>query len=868
MRFNAKKPAAKGGNARKSRAKPRQAPREPLLSLTPDQWLDVLGAVLIGVAAITLLSALSPGGQGTVTAAWFVFLRGAFGWMAYAAPVVLAAFGWYLVQHHFGSLPQIGIGRLAGVVAAFLTLLMLLHLFGMATTQPDGAKLAAEQGGGGNLGWSVLKIFIDAIGIYGAAIAVVALVGMAIMMATGTTIAQLVDVIRIRTAGRTWNTTGAGRPDTITPRWDPLRPRPPESDPNSELVINGLKPKQRKGNRPEDGAAAPRLKTPVAPSSQLPTPRINPARPGKAPTEDPDLPPGRVIGAGRGNGEGANPARGRPAVQLKPAAAAMAAPPPPLSSRYDSQRVWQLPRVQELLEPGKDATLQESDIRKKAAVIEDTLRSFGVPGRVTEVNRGPTITQFGVEPRFTEMKSGKQQKVKVSRIASLADDLALALSAPRIRIEAPVPGRAIVGIEVPNGETSLVSLRDIIESEEFELLSRKTHMRLALGADVSGHPVVADLTAMPHLLIAGTTGSGKSVCVNGIIAALLMHNSPEDLRFLMVDPKRVELTGYNGIPHLISPVVVDVEKVIGVLKWVTGEMDNRYRTFARHGCRNVVDFNTKSAEARQRAEAADPNGPPVVIDADLKKLPYIVVVIDELADLMMLAPDETEKMICRLAQMARATGIHLIVATQRPSVDVVTGLIKANFPARIAFTVATAVDSRVIIDQPGADKLLGRGDMLVMTPESGQPMRAQGCFLSDVEIQKIVRHWRGQGGVIEQDPVAASIEGPTAPVFGTFERGGPPPSTPEGNPLSWDEARALTAAMADTGSGGNADKLFEDAVQTVQLQGKASISLLQRRLRIGYTRAARIIEEMEEKGIVGPTVPGSQFREVLISPPQ
>ena len=860
MRFNAKKPAAKGGSPRKGKAKPRQAPREPLLSLTPDQWLDVLGAVLIGVAAITLLSALSPGGQGTVTAAWFVFLRGAFGWMAYAAPVVLAAFGWYLVQHHFGSLPQIGIGRLTGVVAAFLTLLMLLHLFGMATIQPDGAKLAAEQGGGGNLGWAVLKVFIDAIGIYGAAIAVVALVGMALMMATGTTIAQLVEVIRVRTAAR---------PDTITPRWDPLRPRPPEADPNGELVINGLKPKQRRGSRADDGATAPRLKTPVAPTGQLPTPRINPMRPGKAPADDPDLPPARVIRAGRGNGESASPARGRPAVQLKPAAAAMAAPPPPLSSRYDSQRVWQLPQVQELLEPGKDATLQESDIRKKAAVIEDTLRSFGVPGRVTEVNRGPTITQFGVEPGFTEMKSGKQQKVKVSRIASLADDLALALSAPRIRIEAPVPGRAIVGIEVPNGETSLVSLRDIIESEEFELLSRKTHMRLALGADVSGHPVVADLTAMPHLLIAGTTGSGKSVCVNGIIAALLMHNSPEDLRFLMVDPKRVELTGYNGIPHLISPVVVDVEKVIGVLKWVTGEMDNRYRTFARHGCRNVVDFNTKSAEARQRAVAADPNGPPVVIDADLKKLPYIVVVIDELADLMMLAPDETEKMICRLAQMARATGIHLIVATQRPSVDVVTGLIKANFPARIAFTVATAVDSRVIIDQPGADKLLGRGDMLVMTPESGQPMRAQGCFLSDIEIQKIVRHWRGQGGVIDHDPVAASIEGPTAPVSGTFERGSLPHTTHEGNPLSWDEARALTAAMADTGSaGGNADKLFEDAVQTVQLQGKASISLLQRRLRIGYTRAARIIEEMEEKGIVGPTVPGSQFREVLISPPQ
>ncbi|MBX7214126.1 MAG: DNA translocase FtsK [Thermoflexales bacterium] len=848
MRFEAKKAAAKRGtkNAKSSKRSGRKAaPSEPLFSLTADQWLDIVGAVLIAVAIITLLSALSPGGQGAIMGAWFNFLRTAFGWMAFAAPVVLAAFGYYLIQHHFDNLPRIGLGRVFGLLALFFSLLMGLHVLGMLGGQPDGARLAAESGGGGSTGWALLRLFIAALGQVGAIFATLALIALSLLMATGLTFAHLVDAAR-RIAQRQPGRASVGSPasrETITPSWDtPRRPaKPAAGDAAPDLVINGLKTRRGKEGR------EPKVKVPLAPEPAPPRARAS------AQGGDADLPPARVIGTGRAAPKipvGATPAVG---------AAAPSTTPPPLSSRYDSARVWELPAITGLLEQGKDATLQESDIRKKAAVIEDTLRSFGVPGRVTEVNRGPTITQFGVEPGFTELKNGKQQKVKVSRIAGLADDLALALSAPRIRIEAPVPGRAIVGIEVPNGETSLVSLRDILESEDFETLARKTRLRLALGADVSGHPVVADLTAMPHLLIAGTTGSGKSVCVNGIIAALLMYNAPDTLRFLMVDPKRVELTGYNGIPHLISPVVVDVEKVIGVLKWVTSEMDNRYRTFARHGCRNVLDFNAKAEEGRLAAAAA---GTPV--DPDFKQLPYIVVVIDELADLMMLAPDETEKMICRLAQMARATGIHLIIATQRPSVDVVTGLIKANFPARIAFTVATAVDSRVIIDQPGADKLLGRGDMLVMTPESALPMRAQGCFVGDKEINKIVRHWRAQGGGGEEDPVTPTLEAPEAPVAVAAGVFSPPP--PVGGPLSWDEARALSTAITDVGKGGNgsnADRLFEDAVETVRLQGKASISLLQRRLRIGYTRAARLIEEMEEKGIVGPSVPGSQFREVL-----
>jgi len=357
------------------------------------------------------------------------------------------------------------------------------------------------------------------------------------------------------------------------------------------------------------------------------------------------------------------------------------------------------------------------------------------------------------------------------------------------------------------------------------------------------------------------------VCVNAVITAMLCYNSPTDLRFLMIDPKRVELTGYNGIPHLISPVVVELEKTTAVLNWVAREMDGRYRTFAKHGVRNIVDFNTKVASLSSKEASADP---------DLKKLPYIVLVIDELADLMMTAPDETEKIICRLAQMARATGIHLIIATQRPSVDVVTGLIKANFPARIAFTVATAVDSRVIIDGPGAEKLLGRGDMLVVTPEQAMPMRAQGCFLAEKEISRIVRHWRAQlGGVAgtqeaaqavithsqsplsgKNDSASASVD--ATPLFPSSDLFTTPQST-------WDEAQALNEASKEVNANGKDDKLFNDAVATVRLQGKASISLLQRRLRIGYTRSARLIEEMEERGIIGPQVPGQQHREVLNS---
>jgi DNA segregation ATPase FtsK/SpoIIIE, S-DNA-T family len=480
---------------------------------------------------------------------------------------------------------------------------------------------------------------------------------------------------------------------------------------------------------------------------------------------------------------------------------------------------WRLPDREEILDQGGEVIYDDDLDRQRARIVEETLGSFGAPVKVVEINRGPTITQFGVEPDFLITKTGRT-RVRVGKIASLADDLALALSARRIRVEAPVPGRGYVGIEVPNDQIALVGLKDVIESEAFQRL--KSPLRFALGQDVAGNAVAADLSAMPHLLIAGQTGSGKSVCVNTLITCLLLNNTPDDLRMVMVDPKRVELTGYNGIPHLLAPVVVETERVVGALQWVLREMDMRYHKLADLGTRNIIEYNDR------------------MVSSGAKKLPYLVVIIDELADLMMLAPDETERTITRLAQLARATGIHLVIATQRPSVDVVTGLIKANFPARIAFAVAAGVDSRVILDQPGAERLLGRGDMLFQAPDAPAPLRLQGAYVSEPEIQKLVHHWTGFSDHAQTAPMAA---------------GGIVDSIPAGIPL---KQMPLWDAPKDDG-----DPLTNEAIDLVRRQGRASISMLQRRLRIGYTRAARLIEAMQDKGIIGTESTGSQGFEIL-----
>lgn len=480
---------------------------------------------------------------------------------------------------------------------------------------------------------------------------------------------------------------------------------------------------------------------------------------------------------------------------------------------------WRLPPVAEILKESLDQDISQAEIRRRVKIIEETLVSLGVPAKVVEVNQGPVITQFGLEPGFIERRGGKRMKVKVSKINALADDLALALAASPVRVVAPVPGRSIVGIEVPNAELTLVALRGVIESEAFKKLNSK--LAIGLGRDVSGEPIVADLGTMPHLLIAGATGSGKSVCINSIITCLLCNNTPDDLKLLMIDPKRVELTNFNGIPHLAAPVIVELERVVGSLRWVMRQMDQRYRKLARAEARNIEEYN-KRASAHGES-----------------RLPHMVVFVDELADLMMLAHDEVEQAVCRIAQMARATGIHLVIATQRPSVDVVTGLIKANFPARISFAVTSQVDSRVVLDMGGAERLLGRGDMLYMASDSSQLVRLQGCFVSDPELDHLVSYWKGT-------EVGAST--PTS-----FYRAEDMVQRP-----LWEEMRAKEREAS------KGDDLLEEAIALVRKRNRASISLLQRRLRIGYSRAARLIDLLEEQGVVGPARGAGRSREVLI----
>ncbi|GED70174.1 DNA translocase SpoIIIE [Brevibacillus reuszeri] len=458
---------------------------------------------------------------------------------------------------------------------------------------------------------------------------------------------------------------------------------------------------------------------------------------------------------------------------------------------------YELPSLQMLSRPRGGNTGKDVDHTSNAAKLVQTLKSFGVNATVSEVHRGPAVTRYEVQPATG---------VKVSRIVSLTDDLALALAAKDIRIEAPIPGKSAIGIEVPNSEVAVVSLREVLEASEYQDAPGK--LTVALGRDISGEPIVADLTKMPHLLVAGATGSGKSVCINGLIMSILFKAKPEEVKLMMVDPKMVELNVYNGIPHLLAPVVTDPRRASVALKKVVAEMERRYNLFAKTGSRNIEMYNSQV------------EGTP---------LPYIVVIVDELADLMMVAPGEVEDAICRLAQMARASGIHLIIATQRPSVDVITGVIKANIPSRIAFGVSSMADSRTILDMGGAEKLLGRGDMLSLPMGASKPVRVQGAFVSDKEVEEVVRFVKEQQEARYNEEMI-------------------PGEVQEEQPQAVD------------------DELYDQAVQIVSEAQTASASLLQRRLRVGYTRAARLIDMMEARGVVGP-YEGSKPREVRLPRP-
>lgn len=466
--------------------------------------------------------------------------------------------------------------------------------------------------------------------------------------------------------------------------------------------------------------------------------------------------------------------------------------------------IWEYPSLS-LLSESPGAKAERGDINKIARKIEETLQSFSVEARVAEVNLGPAVTQYALELALG---------TKVSKITSLANDLALATEAPtgQIRIEAPIPGRNLVGIEIPNRSLEVVTLRTMLASNAMQ--KNKSKLAVSMGLDVSGNPLIADIAKMPHVLVAGTTGSGKSVLINSFICSLLFRASPQEVKLILVDPKRVEFSSFNGIPHLLTPVIVEPEKILSALKWAMGEMDRRYKLFAERSVRNIEGYNELSG---------------------FQALPYIVIVIDELADLMMFAPVEIEDAIARIAQMARATGIHLVIATQRPSVNVITGLIKANIPCRIAFNVSSMIDSRVIIDSPGAEKLLGRGDMLFMPPESARPTRIQGAYVSEKEVKKLVDFLKNNNY-----PVEYTEEVINQPHI-LKGRGGTSVGGPEDGK----------------------DAAFEDAIRLVCQFDTASASFLQRKMSIGYSRAARILDQLEEAGIVG-MAEGSKPRDVLV----
>jgi len=497
------------------------------------------------------------------------------------------------------------------------------------------------------------------------------------------------------------------------------------------------------------------------------------------------------------------------------------------------------------------------DTASLAKIIQDTLLSFRVEAEVRQedISIGPTVIRFGIrptgKPALKEDEKGRlvpikdaagnivyEQRTRVSRIMALQNDLALVLEAKTIRMEAPVPGRPYIGVEIPNKNSRLVTLREVLESKEYQAAKAKSRLAIALGKDVAGAVRVGDLARMPHLLIAGATGAGKSVAINAIIASILTQATPDDVRLLMIDPKMVELNMYNGVPHLLSPVVTEVDRVVGLLKIAIAEMEKRYRVFSQLGVRNLDGYRKLRVERLARG------------DTMLKNLPAIVIIIDELADLMMAAPEEVEGLICRLAQLARATGIHLVIATQRPSVDVITGLIKANIPTRISFMVSSAVDSRTIIDMGGAERLLGRGDMLYLPADAGKPERIQGAFVADDEADRLISYWKQQTVEHAAATAAAANPGNNAQnQAGTIV----PPAVEPG----WEVSNHISDEYELD------DELLEQAEQVVYEYERASISLLQRRLRIGYSRAARLIDLLEERGIIGRSEPGGRSREVF-----
>jgi DNA segregation ATPase FtsK/SpoIIIE, S-DNA-T family len=548
-------------------------------------------------------------------------------------------------------------------------------------------------------------------------------------------------------------------------------------------------PAPQKGKAPKPVPATSDELAKSAASFATPPPALEAARPWE--TEEPETQNAKAtVKSGDGDEEPAPPPALRVVAELED----------------DLPEIdWKLPPIALLDTVTVRRERMADEIKRNVKIIETTLATFGVECKVIGVNTGPAVTQYEIQPGAG---------VQVKRITALQNDLSLALAAAPLRIEAPIPGKSAVGIEVPNKAASLVTIREVLETAAFREGTRA--LALALGNDVSGASIISDLTRMPHLLIAGATGQGKSVCINALITSLLFQVTPEHMRLLLIDPKRVELTGYNGLPHLALPVLVESHQAAAALRWAVAEMDRRYKMFSAEGVRNIAAYNDKATQRLAR------------------QLPYVVIVIDELADLMMVAAGEIEELICRIAQLARAVGIHLIIATQRPSTDIITGLIKANIPSRIAFAVGSQVDSRVILDTGGAEKLLGRGDMLYQPVDAGKPTRIQGAFVSDPEVEAVVNFWKSQGGPRYMEEILE-----------------------EGAGSEWEGGHVSERKL---------DPLFPRSARAVAAEGSASVSLVQRKFNVGYSRAGRIVDQLAEHRVVG-SYQGSKSREVLMTLP-
>ena len=842
-----KKPAAprkKSGAryAEKKSAAPRRESRGRAAARDPEaqRQRNQTAAVLMFAAAILTACIVLIEGEHI----WYglhSFLLGLFGNCAILWPILLL----YVSIVTAVEKPRGRSGLRIGLIVAIILLFSAaVYIFRVTPEDPPASfweklvdlyTLGGQRNGSGFAGGLIGIPFVAALGALGAKIVIVLLLFVAFMVLTGTSLIQLFRALA-KPVDYVSDSIGAARERKNLEREQMERAResqeidisldkddlPPH--PVSAAPSGGKKPKKKseKLTHLEEVFRSPDPVMPSAPAREEPAPAPEEEKRAPAVPEAEPAPPAPAPSVPAAPAPAAPPKPGAAEAFLRTLAENQPAEPPapqplfPQEERAPDGEYHYPPTSMLAYSKKTDEAAANAELEHNGELLVNALKSFGVQTKILAISRGPAVTRYELQPAAG---------VKISKITSLSDDIAMNLAASGVRIEAPIPGKAAVGIEVPNRSVSVVRMRELVESENFQ--TAKSKLTVALGRDIAGEVTLADLAKMPHLLIAGSTGSGKSVCINSLIVSLLYKATPDEVRFLMVDPKVVELGVYNGVPHLLVPVVTDPRKAAGALSWAVTEMLHRYKIFAENNVRDLASYN----RAAETASFRDADGQP------LQKMPQIVIIIDELADLMMAAPNEVEDSICRLAQMARAAGMHLVIATQRPSVDVITGIIKANIPSRIAFAVSSQVDSRTILDMSGAEKLLGRGDMLFSPVGSQKPTRIQGCFVSDEEIESVVTFVKKM-----------QEQGYDASIMEEIEK----------NAVS--EGGKGDAEV----SGGEQDPMMEEAIKCVVEAGQASTSLLQRRLRLGYARAGRLIDEMEQMGVVGPHE-GSKPRQVLMT---